>query len=275
MMWEKSEKEEKKKERRELYPVPVPGANKIQNKSQGKEDLLFWLQILLCAALAAFVLFSKTTQAPYWTSIQTEYKGVLEKGVTFSSETTFSHFADQVIERLRKKAQTVLDRLDEEELTGQGGIWKIGSGNQTPPEGTSLETYTMETSFHEPVQGVLTSGYGFRDHPVDGEEDFHAGLDIAAAEGTAIECAADGQVMRTGYNAERGNYVIVRHENGVQTLYQHMSCIFVRDGETVQIEQRLGTVGSTGYSTGPHLHFELIVNGIRMDPSSNFPELFC
>ena len=80
--------------------------------------------------------------------------------------------------------------------------------------------------------------------------------------------------MRTGYNAERGNYVIVRHENGVQTLYQHMSCIFVRDGETVQIEQRLGTVGSTGYSTGPHLHFELIVNGIRMDPSSNFPELF-
>ena len=87
-------------------------------------------------------------------------------------------------------------------------------------------------------------------------------------------CVSDGQVMRTGYNAERGNYVIVRHAEGVQTLYQHMSCVFVRGGETVSISQRLGTVGSTGYSTGPHLHFELIVNGIRMDPSTNFPELF-
>ena len=271
--WEKDETKQREKDGRELYPAPRKSVEKT-DCLKGKEEPLLWLQILLCAAIVAFVLFSKNTNASYWGSLQNQYQAVLEKGISFSSETTFSHFADQVIEKLRQKAQDVLDQLDEGALTGRGGLWKIESSKRVPPEGASLETYAVEGEFCSPVVGVLTSDYGFRDNPVDGEGDFHAGLDIAAAEGSAVECVQAGQVVRTGYNSERGNYIVVRHANGLQTLYQHMACIFVRAGETLEAAQRIGTVGSTGYSTGPHLHFELIVNGVRMDPSPNFPELF-
>ena len=270
MEWEKAEKTERKQEKKELYPQPAP----TSYKGKKNPEQLLWVQILLCAAMAAFLLFSKSTSAPYWPDLQGEYQSVLENGISFSSDTTFSHFADQTIAKLRRKEQEILNQLDGDMLTGRGGIWKVSAAKKTPPAGASLESYTVQFPFQMPVEGRLTSEYGFRDNPVNGEEDFHAGLDIAAEEGTAVLCVSDGQVMRTGYNAERGNYVIVRHAEGVQTLYQHMSCVFVRGGETVSISQRLGTVGSTGYSTGPHLHFELIVNGIRMDPSTNFPELF-
>ncbi len=190
-MWEKNETQV-----RELYPKSQEKPPKQENT--GKEEHLLGIQILLCAVMAAFVLFSKSTGAPYWANAQDQYHAVVENGISFSSTTTFSHFADQVIEKLRRKAQDVLDQLDTGELTGQGGIWKISNLKKEVPEGATLETFNVEDSFQMPVSGVLTSGYGFRDNPIDGEDDFHAGLDIAAAMGTSVDCFQDGQVVRTG-----------------------------------------------------------------------------
>ena len=103
---------------------------------------------------------------------------------------------------------------------------------------------------------------------MNGQEDFHAGLDIAVAEGTPVHCAQDGQVVQAGFNSIRGNYIIVRHTDGLQTLYQHLACGFVRAGEGVTRGQVIASAGSTGMSTGAHLHFELIYNGVRYDPSA-------
>ena len=82
-----------------------------------------------------------------------------------------------------------------------------------------------------------------------------------------------GQVVRTGYNRLRGYYIIIRHEGSVQTLYQHLSYIFVRGGETVTQGQTVAAVGSTGLVTGPHLHLEIILDGVRVDPMPSFPQL--
>ena len=81
------------------------------------------------------------------------------------------------------------------------------------------------------------------------------------------------QVVRTGYNRLRGYYIIIRHEGSVQTLYQHLSYIFVRGGETVTQGQTVAAVGSTGLVTGPHLHLEIILDGVRVDPMPSFPQL--
>lgn len=80
-------------------------------------------------------------------------------------------------------------------------------------------------------------------------------------------------MLKTGYTDSRGSYILVRHDNGVQTLYQHLSFAAVRQGQAVKAGEVIGMVGSTGLSTGPHLHFELCVNGVCVDPAPSLPEL--
>lgn len=113
----------------------------------------------------------------------------------------------------------------------------------------------------------VTSFFGMRIHPITGVYHFHNGIDIGAGYGTAVLAAADGTITTAAYDAEGyGNYVIIDHGNGNRTLYAHMSYTGVSAGQTVSEGQIIGLVGSTGMSTGPHLHFETYVNGTRVDP---------
>ena len=136
-----------------------------------------------------------------------------------------------------------------------------------------MDDYTLPETLTLPANGILTSGFGFRKNPVNGEDDFHAGIDIAADTGTSVIAALDGQVTETGYNSLRGNYIVLHHRAGLQSLYQHLNCGFVRTGEFVKAGDRIATVGETGYVTGPHLHLELIVDSLRVDPLPQFPQL--
>jgi len=112
----------------------------------------------------------------------------------------------------------------------------------------------------------ITSFFGTRVHPITGEVHHHTGIDIGAAYGTAVLAAADGTVTLAGWNGEYGYCVIIDHGDGNKTLYAHMSLLDVSAGQTVTQGQTVGFVGSTGTSTGPHLHFETFVNGSRVDP---------
>jgi murein DD-endopeptidase MepM/ murein hydrolase activator NlpD len=119
-----------------------------------------------------------------------------------------------------------------------------------------------------PVHGRLTSGFGERFHPILGYERFHAGLDLAAAAGTPIVAAADGKVARAGWTGGYGQLVDIVHAGGIETKYGHMSRIAAYAGEVVHRGQVIGYVGSTGLSTGPHLHFEVLKNGRPVNPKS-------
>ena len=114
---------------------------------------------------------------------------------------------------------------------------------------------------------------GPRVHPITGEYKNHGGTDIAASYGSAIYAADSGRVVSSsdGWNGGWGNYVMIDHGNGMQTLYAHMSSRAVSVGQTVSRGQTIGYVGSTGMSTGPHLHFEMYVNGSRIDPQTKYP----
>ena len=119
----------------------------------------------------------------------------------------------------------------------------------------------------------LSSRQGPRVHPITGEYKNHGGTDIAASYGSAIYAADSGRVVSSsdGWNGGWGNYVMIDHGNGMQTLYAHMSSRAVSVGQTVSRGQTIGYVGSTGMSTGPHLHFEMYVNGSRIDPQTKYP----
>ena len=103
-------------------------------------------------------------------------------------------------------------------------------------------------------------------HPLKGRRIFHKGVDLAAPYGEPVYSAGNGRVISAGYSPGYGWFVRIRHKGGYSTLYAHMSRILVRKGETVRIGQRIGKVGSTGTSTGNHLHFELQKNGRLLDP---------
>lgn len=121
------------------------------------------------------------------------------------------------------------------------------------------------------VSSNITSYYGTRTHPVTGKVKSHSGVDIGAAYGTNIYAANSGTVIVAGWNSGGyGNYVVIDHGGGVTTLYGHCSSLNVSAGQTVTKGQVIAKVGSTGMSTGPHLHFEVLKNGATTDPMSYF-----
>lgn len=114
---------------------------------------------------------------------------------------------------------------------------------------------------------ALTSSFGHRTSPTDGTADFHTGQDFAAQEGTPVASASTGEVVFVGWNGGYGNLVRIRHSGGVESWYAHLSEIDVEVGDRLQPGQRIGAIGSTGNSTGPHLHLEIRVNDEPVDPA--------
>ncbi len=117
-----------------------------------------------------------------------------------------------------------------------------------------------------PVRGYVSSPYGYRTSPFTGVRQFHSGLDIAAPHGTPIRAGMAGRVTVTGYDVNSGNYVVISHHSGYRTMYGHMDVIRVSPGEYVKTGQRIGDVGSTGLSTGSHVHFSVFKNGHTVNP---------
>lgn len=117
-----------------------------------------------------------------------------------------------------------------------------------------------------PAAGPLLSGFGYRTHPILGTNRFHSGIDIGASYGTAVKAAAGGEVIQAGYFGGYGYSVMLYHGGGYATWYAHLSSIDVSMGQLVERGSVIGKVGSTGLSTGPHLHFEIRINGVPQEP---------
>ena len=117
-----------------------------------------------------------------------------------------------------------------------------------------------------PATGPLISGFGYRIHPILGINRFHSGIDIAAPYGTAVKAAAGGEVIQAGYFGGYGYSIMLYHGGGYATWYAHLSSINVSMGQMVERGSVIGLVGSTGWSTGPHLHFEIRINGVPQNP---------
>lgn len=159
------------------------------------------------------------------------------------------------------------------EAAKNSGSSSNGSGSSSSASGVSTgkgESYTPSAGsgvLSNPCPSAyISSEFGGRSSPGGIGSTNHKGRDYAAASGSPIYAAASGTVTTVGYNSARGNYLVINHGDGLATLYQHCSAIYVAQGQSVSQGENIAAVGSTGASTGPHLHFEVHVNGVPVDP---------
>ena len=175
--------------------------------------------------------------------------------------------SQQLIDSLRNDKESYEKALAEQEAAEAAARAEIARLSQQSSGSSGTSTQYSDGIMMQPASGPVTSYYGSRIHPVTGQRKTHTGMDFGAAYGTNIVAAASGTVLISGYNTGGyGNYVVIDHGGGVTTLYAHASSLCVSAGEYVSQGQLIAKVGSTGMSTGPHLHFEVLVNGAHTDP---------
>lgn len=168
--------------------------------------------------------------------------------------TAFTELLDQV-------------KSDIRELEGEIGALEEDS-KRLEREIIALQTYPGQrpSALAEPVNGIITSPFGYRTHPISGVRKLHTGMDYGASSGTPIYAANRGRVIFSGWYGGYGNTIIIDHGGGLTTLYAHQSRLRVSAGQEVALGDRIGDIGTTGYSTGPHLHFETREDGVPVDP---------
>ena len=170
---------------------------------------------------------------------------------------------ENFISKLSDKEKEIQTQIDEyntrfEEINKE--ILELAQGS------IAAEYIGGELAWPVPGYTVITSKYGMRTHPITGVYKLHTGVDIRAPMGADFIAANDGIVTKASYNSAYGNMVIIDHGGGVSTLYAHGSEILVEVGQVVKRGDKVLKVGSTGYSTGPHAHFEVRLNGVVTDP---------
>lgn len=171
--------------------------------------------------------------------------------------------------------RAALDEADAAEAALRAEIKAMTAANPKPAATPAPQSETVKDSggkfcWPAPSTTYITSPFGTRFHPVQQRTKTHTGIDIGAGHGASIVAAEAGTVLRAGWNSGYGNYVVIDHGGGVQTLYGHCSALLVQSGQTVSRGQKIALVGSTGVSTGPHLHFEVLINGSYTDPMGYF-----
>lgn len=157
------------------------------------------------------------------------------------------------------------EKFEKESANIQAQIRSLTSTSQK--SGTAPAKYSGGVmSWPAPGYQTITSYFGNRLHPVLKVYKLHTGIDIAAPSGASVIAAADGTVIISGYSGAYGNYIVIDHGSGISTLYGHHSSNLVSKGAVVKKGQKIAKVGSTGWSTGPHLHFEVMLNGAVQNP---------
>ena len=259
-----------------------------------KTDYLVRLILLQCVMTAVIVsavfLVSKVSPDAY-ASIREDYLKIMQKDMS----------AGEMIEQLKDTAEYVFNPSESYESALSGNVLTESSAGELTVDsfevtsdetgesvavgeiingsgggdiegkeavdGTSFAPYYVSVDPVMPVKNArITSRFGYRTNPVSGNYGFHTGLDLAAEEGTPISAVFYGRVAETGENDVWGKFVLMEHSDGLATYYCHLSEIYVEENAVIRQGETIGLVGSTGWSTGPHLHFEIRINGVRVDP---------
>lgn len=194
-------------------------------------------------------------------------KLLADKNIQINNLTSeISSNADK-LKQLIAEAEAAEARRKEAEATAAAQAAQAAAAASSGTSSSGNASATGTGSLTHPVPGAaITSGFGGRVAPTAGATTGHDGIDYGAGYGAAVYAADSGTVITAQYNSARGNYIVINHGNGMQTWYQHLSSMNVIVGQTVARGQVIGNVGTTGISTGPHLHFEVHVNGVPVNP---------
>lgn len=142
-----------------------------------------------------------------------------------------------------------------------------GEAKTTTGEKADFSPVFLTVNFDNPLkEGTITSKFGYRVSPITNIYSLHTGLDIASPQNTKIYAAYDGEVIKSEYNEINGNYIVIKHSDNLKTTYNHCNKLLVNKGDKVKKSEVIALVGETGYATGNHLHFEVILNGKYINP---------
>ncbi len=238
---------------RSLYQSVKSDHQKIIDYEAERKDLLTKMQFLEKNIAETEKMTGKLADL-----VGTE-KNMLKKGIGPINPKAFN-ITEQTAEVSVDTLNPTVDLLDERTLSIQDRIRDLVKAQE------NKVALLSSTPSIWPVKGWVTSDFGYRRSPFTSAPDFHAGLDIAAQWGTPIKAAAAGVVTLSGYKGGYGKAVIIDHGFGVTTVYGHASQLLVHEGQKVLRGMEVALVGSTGHATGPHLHYEVHVDGVAVDP---------
>lgn len=248
-----------------------------ENKKK-KDYLIFTLfyQFLICAVLFGSIYALKATNSDLYDSIRDSYylassqKNITVNDVSKYIEKEKNSTVTEPTEE--QKAEPVSEKKEENTLSATIEKTEQAKESEATPANVSVNSYVLNQRMFLPVKGTVTSEFGERQHPITNEEKYHAGIDIAAATGTPIRAAFDGEVIVATYDEWNGNYLKIKHDGDILTVYCHCQKLNVKKGDIVKAGDVVAYIGSTGSSTGPHLHFELRIANISYDPKAALDE---
>ena len=208
---------------------------------------------------------------PYFTEAEEIVKQLKEKNSANIDNITISEKYDtelKVMDNVDDAVATLYsepEKVETPKVTVASTKSKKSTGTVNTATNISGTKVALGISLSKPVSGIISSRFGVRSSI---RSSAHTGLDIATSTGTPVKAAASGTVTFAGWKGSYGNLMVITHSNGVQTYYGHCSKLYLSAGATVSQGQTIAAVGSTGNSTGPHLHFEIRVNGIAYNPQN-------
>lgn len=259
----------------------------ITSKGQGAKSISVdyrYIKITACI-IVAFILISVTSFASSFIFYKKAQNYASEKKVALellinqsnllnvmSSDKLVlqSRFAE--IEGKLLDMQTLLDKKGINKDLALGGEyipndkWRLSYMDFMEKDIDDLLSIMVNTPFGKPLKGDINSGYGYRKDPFTKKYAFHSGIDFDAGQKQSVIATADGVVEHAGWYKTYGKTVIIKHQNGYKTLYGHLSSIKIKESQSVETGQLIGLAGSTGRSTGPHLHYEIMKNNKKINP---------
>lgn len=253
-MWQKEITEENK-----ISPLSDEYIKIIKKSNKKSENNLYiHFQIMFMAILLIVSFALKGGNSDTFEFAKNNYVDFFETDRYIESTFSYNTFVEKMQNELQLrfgKLMTVFNNF-----TGQGSA-------DIYPDNVSTKKYNLENKGVTPANGYISSPYGIRTNPFNTKKkEFHTGMDIAAPKGTFIKAAFDGVVIAAGSSATAGNYIRIQSADNIATLYAHNQFLLVKEGDSVLAGQVIATMGRTGLATGPHLHFEFIVNGTRYNP---------
>ncbi len=250
-----------------------------EKKKKDMFAVLCFLQFgLVIAVILLFSVFAEINEESFLhitEDIRFIFEGDLDIGGYYapSEDKTTRKYADPLSYESETESEVNEDGTPEAQEVTEASLPQDPSSEGGGEDGLFGEYYGESAVM--PVNGTLTSDYGYREHPVYSSEAFHEGRDIAAPTGTPIHAVLDGTVIEAGTAEMAGRYVKIEHNNGYRTLYCHCDELYVSAGTVVRRGDVIAAVGQTGLATGPHLHFELHENGTAVDPEILLGDAVC
>ena len=221
------------------------------------------VQVIFCLLLVASVFTMQFLDREKYELLGDYYKAVM--GGEPGEAVFVGNFGEPID---FDKLQEYFDRTAIQGGTAPPPEEEGGMGGENPyiPSNVYYGPVLFTAPARYPAYGVITSEFGPRTHPITGKSDFHTGIDVAAEEGESVYAVYSGTVEEVGESSIYGNYIKVRHSPRFATVYNHCSRILAAEGSIVRAGERVADVGSTGVSTGPHVHLDLLVDGCYVDP---------